>query len=80
MIRTSSGAPYASVHGAGYRAVYHLADRTLSRFIVSPGQSGNWFSSHYDDLARQWRDGGWLKLNKPGEDANVLKLEPKKPS
>ena len=80
MIRISSDAPYASVHGAGYRAVYDLAAKDRSRFIVSPGQSGNWFSSHYDDLAERWRNGGWLSLKTPNQDADVLTLEPKKPS
>jgi penicillin amidase len=80
MIRTSSDAPYASVHGAGYRAVYDLADRDRSRYMVSPGQSGNWFSSHYDDLAERWRNGGWLLLKTPDKDSDVLTLEPKKPS
>jgi penicillin amidase len=77
MVRTSSDAPYASVHGAGYRAVYDLANVDQSRFIVSPGQSGNWFSSHYDDLAERWRNGGWLLLKTPSQDADVLTLEPK---
>ncbi len=80
MIRISSDAPYASVHGAGCRAVYDLAAKDRSRFIVSPGQSGNWFSSHYDDLAERWRNGGWLSLKAPDQDADVLTLEPKKPS
>ncbi|MDA0653163.1 MAG: penicillin acylase family protein, partial [Proteobacteria bacterium] len=80
MIRISSGTPYASVHGAGYRAVYDLAAKDRSRFIVSPGQSGNWFSSHYDDLAKRWRDGGWLLLKTPDQSADLLTLEPENPS
>ena len=76
MIRASSDAPYASVHGASYRAVHDLASKQRSRFIVSPGQSGNWFSSHYDDLAERWRDGGWILLKTPDQDADVLTLEP----
>jgi penicillin amidase len=70
-------APYASVHGAGYRAVYDLADLDRSRFIVAPGQSGNRFSPHYDDLAALWRDGGSLTI--PAEltgTTPVLRLEP----
>tara|TARA_B100000676_G_scaffold297921_1_gene340224 strand:- start:46002 stop:48368 length:2367 start_codon:yes stop_codon:yes gene_type:complete len=54
--------PFASVHGAGYRAVYDLADPAKSRYIVSPGQSGNWFSPHYKDLAKRWRDGGYIEI------------------
>ncbi len=74
---SSAAAPYASVHGAGYRAVYDMANPDRSRFIVSPGQSGNWFSPHYDDLAALWRDGGSLTLppNLPA-DADTLRLVP----
>lgn len=80
MIRTSSKDPYASVHGASYRAIYDLADEDRSRFIITPGQSGNCLSAHYSDLAVRWRDGGWITLKTPGADANVLTLKPKKPS
>jgi penicillin amidase len=70
-------APYASVHGAGYRAVYDLADLDRSRFTVAPGQSGNWFSPHYRDLAELWRDGGSLTIPiEPSADTPVLRLEP----
>jgi penicillin amidase len=79
MIRISTDTPYASVHGAGYRAVYDLAARNRSRYMISPGQSGNWLSSHYDDLAERWRNGGWITLKTPGDDSDVLMLEPKKP-
>jgi penicillin amidase len=80
MIGLSSDAPYASVHGAGYRAVYDLASRDRSRFIISPGQSGNWFSSHYSDLTERWRDGGWLSLSPSTQSPQVLMLTPRKPS
>ena len=80
MIRTSSKTPYASVHGAGYRAVYDTATKNRSLFIVTPGQSGNWFSSHYNDLAERWRDGDWLLVKTPDKDSEVLMLEPNKPS
>ena len=49
--------PFAAVHGAGYRAVYDLADLSRSRFIIAPGQSGNPLSLHYRDLIGLWRDG-----------------------
>ena len=66
--------PFASVHGAGYRAVYDLADPTKSRYIVAPGQSGNWFSPHYKDLAERWRDGGFIEIENRGE--KNLELSP----
>jgi penicillin amidase len=69
--------PFASVHGAGYRAVYDLADPDASRFIATPGQSGNFLSSHYTDMMRLWRDGGSLAIGRDaGPDARRLILQP----
>jgi len=79
MISPSSDTPYASIHGAGYRAVYDLAVRDRSRFVVSPGQSGNRFSSHYEDMAERWRDGGWIEMKTPDRESKVLTLKPKRP-
>jgi penicillin amidase len=78
-IRASTGdAPYASVHGAAYRAAYDLANLKQSRFVVTPGQSGNWFSPHYDDLAVMWRDGGTLPASGiPSESQPLLNLRPR---
>ena len=78
MVRiTNQNAPYASVHGASYRAVYDLAKPGNSRYMVTPGQSGNWFSSHYDDMADAWRNRGFITLKTPGKDASLLTLRPK---
>lgn len=55
-------APYASVHGAGYRAVYDLADPGQSRVSVAGGQSGNPLSPHYRDMLSAWRDFDYLSL------------------
>jgi penicillin amidase len=78
MVRTGNDrAPYASVHGAAYRAVYDLANPGKSRYMVSPGQSGNWFSRHYDDLANTWRNGGFISLQTPGKNAHLLTLRPR---
>ncbi|MBI3514104.1 MAG: penicillin acylase family protein [Proteobacteria bacterium] len=49
--------PFADVHGAGYRAVYDLADAAASRFVIATGQSGNPLSVHYRDFLQRWRDG-----------------------
>jgi penicillin amidase len=71
--------PYASIHGAGYRGVYDLAAPDRSRFIVTPGQSGNPFSPHYADLAGMWRAGGFLTIGPDaGTDADRLVLSPPK--
>jgi len=54
--------PFAQNHGAGYRAVYDLAEPERSVFIQSSGQSGNPFSPHYRDFAEAWRDGRYLPI------------------
>ena len=50
-------APFADVHGAGYRAVYDLANPAASQFVIATGQSGNVLSAHYRDFLERWRDG-----------------------
>jgi penicillin amidase len=56
-------APFADVHGAGYRAIYDLADLSRSRFMIATGQSGNPFSSHFTDLAERWRDVDYVTIS-----------------
>lgn len=60
---TDPEAPYAHTHGAGYRAIYDLADRGRSRFMIATGQSGNPLSPHWGDLVADWRDGRYLTLH-----------------
>ena len=59
---SSPAAAFAHRHGAGYRAVYDLADPDNSRFMIATGQSGNPFSPWYGNMAERWRDGHDLKL------------------
>ncbi|MBM3485484.1 MAG: penicillin acylase family protein [Alphaproteobacteria bacterium] len=54
--------PFEHVHGAGFRAVYDLADLGRSVFTVATGQSGSVFSRHYDDLTVGWRDGRTITI------------------
>jgi penicillin amidase len=54
--------PFRHVHGAGFRAVYDLADPARSRFVIATGQSGNPLSPHWGDFVRRWRDGGSVTL------------------
>ena len=62
--RTSIGSdePYASTHGAGYKAIYDLSNPERSMFIQTTGQSGNPFSRHYRRFATLWADGGYLPM------------------
>jgi penicillin amidase len=54
--------PFASRHGASYRAVYDLADPQKSLFIHSGGQSGNILSRHYRAFAEPWRRGEYVPM------------------
>ena len=54
--------PYASRHGASFRAVYDLADAQSSLFITSGGQSGNLLSRHYRGFAEAWRRGEYVPM------------------
>lgn len=63
--------PFADVHAAGLRMILDFADLDASRFMVTPGQSGNPLSPHYADLLRPWRDFAWLY---PGRGASVATL------
>ena len=78
---SDAAAPYAHVHGAGYRAVYDLADLANSRYVIATGQSGNPLSPHWGDFVERWRDGGTVRmagdrdtLAKAG--AQILTLKP----
>jgi len=64
---TDPEAPFAAIHGAGFRGIYDLADLARSRFVIAPGQSGNPLSIHYRDLVGLWRDGGSVTLSQPRE-------------
>jgi len=74
-------APYAHVHGAGFRAVYDLSDLHASRFAMAGGQAGHPLSRHYRDLLTDWRDGvSFLLAGSPEsletEGAHALRLRP----
>jgi penicillin amidase len=60
--RGGMNALFQSVHGAAFRGVYDLADLDRSLFMITPGQSGNPFSSHARDFVTRWRDGASIVL------------------
>jgi penicillin amidase len=76
--------PFVSRHAASFRAIYDLADLDRSLFIQSTGQSGNWMSPHYDDLAAAWARTEYLPMStrpsdyEPG-NAGRLTLRPATP-
>jgi len=60
---------FSAIHGAAYRGVYDLADPGRSRFIVTPGQSGNWLSSTAWNLMQNWAAGTSITI--PGRPETV---------
>lgn len=54
--------PYASVHGAGLRAVYDLSDLAKSRFMTALGQSGNPLSPYYDQFLKAAARGDTIEI------------------
>ena len=63
-------APFAHVHGAGYRAIYDLKELNRSRFIIATGQSGNPLSLNYRSMLSSWSEGRILRENPPRRAAD----------
>jgi penicillin amidase len=53
---------YDQLHGAIYRQITDFSDASKSRFIVTPGQSGDPRSTHYDDLLPHWQSGEYAPI------------------
>jgi penicillin G amidase len=68
--------PYADIQGPTLRMIVDLSDIAASRFMISPGQSGNPLSAHYGDLMQSWRDVTYLTLGKAAA-AHTLVLTPR---
>jgi penicillin G amidase len=60
---TDAAEPFDDIHGAGYRAIYDLADLGGSQFIIATGESGNPLSRHFGDLSDLWRRYDYLRLD-----------------
>ncbi len=68
---------FRALHGAAYRGDYDLADPDRSRFIVTPGQSGNWLSRNAWNLMQDWADGSTLEVGpNPREIVATVSLTP----
>ncbi len=73
----ASAEDFQSRHGAAYRGLYDLADQERSRFIVTPGQSGNWLSPGAWNLVQDWAKGSSIQLARtPARVAATLSLLP----
>ncbi len=68
---------FAANHGAAYRGVYDLADPEASRFILTPGQSGNWLSENAWNLMQRWASGATMMIpRRPGSVSATVSLTP----
>ncbi len=68
---------FQSRHGGAYRGVYDLSDPERSRFVVAPGQSGNWLSPLAWNLVQDWADGSTMTIGRtPRRVAATLSLLP----
>ena len=68
---------FRSRHGGAYRGVYDLADPERSRFVVTPGQSGNCLSGDAWNLMQDWADGSTLVIGRtPRRVAATISLVP----
>lgn len=53
---------FEATHGGAYRGVYDLANPESSRFMVTPGQSGNWLSGNAWNLMQDWASGATVTI------------------
>ncbi len=68
---------FASRHGAAYRGIYDVADLERSRFVVTPGQSGNMVSGHAFDMLPLWAAGRTVTIPAvPDRVSATIRLEP----
>lgn len=68
---------FTARHGPGYRGVYDLADPEHSRFVATPGQSGNIFSPHAWDMLPLWAAGTTIVLPpSPDRVSATIALKP----
>ncbi len=64
LFRAGSGTlgDFGARHGAAYRGVYDLADPARSRYVATPGQSGNWISAQAWNLMHRWASGDSMMI------------------
>ena len=67
--------PFTALHGPTLRMIVDMAAPDSARFMITPGESGNLFSSHYGDLLQSWRDVRYVSLG-DDERGGVLTLAP----
>lgn len=79
--RWSPARPFASIHGPGLRMIADLSSAEEILLVTAGGQSEHPLSPHYDDLARRWLTGGYLRFGGSAPDGprRLLRLRPASP-
>lgn len=60
----NDAAPFQSYFGSTLRMIVDLSNLDDTRFMMTPGQSGNPISKHYNDLVAGWQQRRWLQFQK----------------
>jgi penicillin amidase len=69
--------PFRHQHGAGFRAVFDLADPDGVLVMIATGQSGHPLSDHWGDMLQRWRDGDVVRLGRqPEHEKGRIRLTP----
>ncbi len=70
--------PYSNILGPSMRYIFDFADRNHLEFILPTGESGNFMSSHYNDMSQMWLNGKYIKMPLRQDDfikSSINKLE-----
>ena len=79
LFRAGNGAlgDFTASHGAAYRGVYDLASPGRSRYVATPGQSGNWLLANAWNLMQRWASGDSMMIpERPGTISATATLLP----
>ncbi|HET6183270.1 MAG TPA: penicillin acylase family protein [Acetobacteraceae bacterium] len=68
---------FTATHGPSFRGVYDLADLDRSRFMIAPGESGDFLRPGARAFLQRWRDGGTVLLTAAAQhETGRIRLSP----
>ena len=75
--------PYNNKLGPSMRYIYDFSEPDYFYIILPTGQSGNFFSNHYNDMTDMWLEGKLLKIRTDenyikNQNYDLLKLVPRR--
>jgi penicillin amidase len=59
----SFSSPFETKLGPSMRFIYDFAKPDIFEFVLPTGQSGHFYSDHYDDMTDLWLDGKYVNVN-----------------